>query len=79
MDGYGIGDVGNVVLRDRKVLSESGLIIAVATIDSNTGDLLAGPDLVSRGFVYVRENSAIMNEATEVVKKAILKCQGRRH
>ncbi|HKK94733.1 MAG TPA: ribonuclease J, partial [Anaerovoracaceae bacterium] len=75
VDGYGVGDVGNVVLRDRKLLSESGLIMAVATIDSSSGELLAGPELVSRGFVYVRENSAIINEATDVVKKTILKCQ----
>ncbi len=75
VDGYGVGDVGNVVLRDRKLLSESGLIMAVATIDSSSGELLAGPELVTRGFVYVRENSAIINEATDVVKKTILKCQ----
>ena len=67
VDGLGVGDVGNVVLRDRKHLSEDGLVIIVATVDSKTGQVLAGPDLVSRGFVYVRENESLMDGAQSMV------------
>lgn len=72
IDGSGIGDVGNIVLRDRKNLSESGLIIAVATVSLNEGILMAGPEIISRGFVYVRENEELMNETKEVTTKAIV-------
>ena len=68
------GDVGNVVLRDRKHLSEDGLVIIVATVDSKSGKVLAGPDLVSRGFVYVRENEALMDEAKRVVRASLEVC-----
>ena len=61
VDGIGVGDVGNIVLNDRKHLSMDGIIIVVATIDSSTGQVVSGPDIVSRGFVYVRENEALMN------------------
>lgn len=77
VDGLGIGDVGNVVLRDRKHLSEDGLIIVVVTVQKETGNVLTGPDVISRGFVYVREAEAFMDEVKQVCKDAVLKCEGR--
>lgn len=75
VDGYGVGDVGNIVLRDRKHLSQDGLIVVVATVDAESGLLLSGPDVVSRGFVYVRESEELMEEirqlAAEVIDKAL--------
>jgi ribonuclease J len=77
VDGLGIGDVGNVVLRDRKHLSEDGLIIVVVTIQRETGNVITGPDIISRGFVYVRESEPFMDEVKQVCKEAVLKCEGR--
>ncbi len=74
VDGLGVGDVGAIVLRDRKHLAEDGLIIAVATIDSVSGQILAGPDVVSRGFVYVRESEELMNDAQKVLYDALQGC-----
>ena len=74
VDGLGVGDVGAIVLRDRKHLAEDGLIIAVATIDRTVGEILAGPDLVSRGFVYVRESEELMNEAKELLNETLQNC-----
>lgn len=73
VDGLGVGDVGNIVLRDRKILSEDGLIIAVATVDRATGTIISGPDIVSRGFVYVRDNEDLIVEARLIVKASIEK------
>ncbi len=67
VDGIGVGDVGNIVLRDRKHLAEDGIIIVVATIDPITGMLVSGPDVISRGFVYVKDNEEMMEEARRVV------------
>jgi ribonuclease J len=74
VDGLGVGDVGNIVLRDRKQLSQDGILIVVVTIDKNTGQILAGPDIVTRGFVYVRESEALIDEAKSKVKIALERC-----
>lgn len=71
VDGLGVGDVGNVVLRDRRHLSEDGLVIVVATIDSSSGEVLAGPEIVSRGFVYVRESEQLLVGACEQVREVL--------
>ncbi len=71
IDGYGIGDVGNIVLRDRKHLSQDGLIVVVATVDAMSGLRVAGPDIVSRGFVYVRESEELMEEVRRIAVDAI--------
>ena len=75
VDGLGVGDVGSVVLRDRKLLAEEGLIVVAAAIDSATGEVVAGPDLVSRGFVYVRENEEMMEGARSAVLGALSQCR----
>ena len=74
VDGYGVGDVGNIVLRDRRHLSQDGLIVVAASIDSHAGLLLSGPDIVSRGFVYVREAEELMDEARQIAYDAIDRC-----
>ncbi len=78
IDGLGVGDVGNVVLRDRKHLAEDGIIIVVVTISKKDGTVLAGPDVLSRGFVYVRESEDLMEEAKLVARHAMEKCADKR-
>ena len=77
VDGLGVGDVGNIVLRDRQHLSQDGLIVIVLTMDSATGEVVAGPDVISRGFVYVRESENLMDDVKSVVRHEIKKCEER--
>lgn len=77
VDGLGVGDVGSIVLRDRKRLAQDGLIVAVATIDREEGLILAGPDIVSRGFVYVRESEELIDEAQKLLTDALQDCLDR--
>ena len=80
VDGLGVGDVGSIVLRDRKHLGEDGLIVVVCTISLATGELVAGPDVVSRGFVYVRESEPLLDETKALVQDIINECaQGNIH
>ncbi|MDO4453875.1 MAG: ribonuclease J [Eubacteriales bacterium] len=78
VDGLGVGDVGNIVLRDRQHLAEDGILIVVLTLEKYTNQVLAGPDIVSRGFVYVRESESLMDEAKHVVEHALDECMDRR-
>ena len=74
VDGLGVGDVGNVVLRDRQHLAQDGIMIVVLALDSYNSQLISGPDIVSRGFVYVRESDELLEEARILVNDAILNC-----
>ena len=74
VDGLGVGDVGNIVLRDRQHLSQNGLLIIVVTLEKESNQLVAGPDIVSRGFVYVRESETLMDDCREVVQEALDSC-----
>lgn len=73
VDGIGVGDVGNIVLRDRRILADGGIIIVVASISKEHKTVVSGPDIVSRGFIYVRENEDLMDEAQHVVADALKK------
>lgn len=79
VDGIGVGDVGNIVLNDRKHLSADGIIIIVATIDAETGNVICGPDIVSRGFVYVRESEELINSARDLACRVITKTYNSRY
>ena len=71
MDGLGVGDVGNIVLRDRKHLSQDGLVIVAMAIDRDEGKLVSGPDIVSRGFIYVKENEDIIDNTQTLVRNIL--------
>ena len=75
VDGLGVGDVGNIVLRDRKHLAEDGLIVLAVSISAKTKQIVTGPDIVSRGFVYVREAEGMMDELRDVAKECLDKCR----
>ncbi len=77
VDGYGVGDVGNVVLRDRKQLSESGLIVVSVAVDSYSKELATKPELITRGFIYVKENGPLLDDATEVVYETLARCKAK--
>ena len=77
VDGLGVGDVGNVVLRDRQHLAKDGILIVVLSLEEMTNQLLAGPEIVSRGFVYVKESDELMDEARELAYDAIQSCLDR--
>ena len=74
VDGLGVGDVGNIVLRDRQHLAEDGIIIVVMTLEAGSGQVLAGPDIVSRGFVYVRGSESLMEEAKQILEEKMQYC-----
>ena len=77
VDGLGVGDVGNIVLRDRQNLSQDGIIVVCLTLSKATGEILAGPDILSRGFVYIRENENLMDEAKHIVRDAVESASAR--
>ena len=79
VDGSGVGDIGSVVLRDRKILSEDGLVVVIAAVDAASGELVSGPDIVSRGFVYVKESEELVERARKVAQNTIIRSSVRRY
>ena len=77
VDGLGVGDVGNIVLRDRQHLSQDGLIIIVMTMDGSTGEIVSGPDVISRGFVYVRESENLMEDVKKQIRAEVQKFEDK--
>ena len=78
VDGLGVGDVGNIVLRDRKHLSQDGILTVVVTLSKENKTIVAGPDIISRGFVYVRESEGLMDEAKDIVRNILLDCEEKK-
>ena len=78
VDGLGVGDVGNIVLRDRQKLSQDGLIVVVITLDHRSGRIVAGPDVISRGFVYVRESENLMEDVKKQIREEVQKFEERK-
>ncbi|GAE29305.1 ribonuclease J [Halalkalibacter hemicellulosilyticus] len=74
IDGLGVGDVGNIVLRDRRLLSKDGILVVVVTLNKKTGEFISGPNIISRGFVYVRESEKLLDDANELVTSILTKC-----
>ena len=79
VDGFCVGDVGNIVIRDRKLLSEDGLIVVVVGISAQNREILAGPDVISRGFVYVRESEDLIENIKLRAKQAVIMCSGKKN
>jgi ribonuclease J len=77
VDGLGVGDVGNIVLRDRQNLAENGIIVVVMTFDKGSNQVVAGPEVLTRGFVYVRESENLIEEAKSVIEDALYRCTSK--
>ena len=75
VDGLGVGDIGNIVMRDRRQLSQDGILIAVIAMDKESGCVVSGPEIVSRGFVYVRESEQLMEDAKRKIQEALDRCE----
>ena len=79
IDGIGVGDVGNIVLRDRRLLSQDGILIVVVTLSRSDKSIVAGPEIISRGFVYVRESESLMEKSNTIVREIVLKNTSKDH
>ena len=79
IDGIGVGDVGNIVLRDRRLLSQDGILIVVVTLSRTDKSIVAGPEIISRGFVYVRESETLMEKSNTIVREIVLKNTSKDH